>query len=192
VLLISSAWLKPLAPVLLLTAVLVIVAAGVSLIFQSRRLGLRLLLGGVALAVMGALLTQALSSGARVPLSLVGDIIAGLAIVAAILAGTFRAALAGIAFLLVCWMVAPLVPAAVSIIPLWLILVAVVPAIVFGGIWLLQHVLRAIYGDDAAAHVTGEYLVRVLDGLALFLGRVLAFPFRLLRHDNKHGRRGST
>ena len=55
------------------------------------------------------------------------------------------------------------------------------PIAVFIAIWMLQHTLELWYGDDAAAHVAGTYLVRVFDAIGRGVLWILTAPMRLLR-----------
>jgi hypothetical protein len=51
---------------------------------------------------------------------------------------------------------------------------------VFGGVLLLQSVIRPIYGETAGGYVAGNYLVRILDFAGRAIVAVLSLPFRLL------------
>ncbi len=104
----------------------------------------------------------------------------------AIILGIHRAGIALMLPALVRFVVLPYFAPAfdqISIVPL-LILTPVI--FVFGGILLLQSVIRPIYGKTAGGYVAGDYLVRVFDFIGRAIVAVLSLPFRLLR---RRGRR---
>ncbi|GEM_PF-7035112 len=60
-----------------------------------------------------------------------------------------------------------------------LILIPII--LVFGGILLLQSIVRPIYGETAGGYVAGSYLVRVFDSIGRGIVALVSLPFRFLR-----------
>jgi hypothetical protein len=55
--------------------------------------------------------------------------------------------------------------------------------LVFGGISLLQAMVRFGYGETAGGYVAGNYLLRVFDFIGRAIFAIVCFPFRMLgRH----------
>ena len=78
------------------------------------------------------------------------------------------------------WMVYPLVRPLLDQIPVVLLVVASLLVLVFSALQSLGVVLKWFYGSEAGGHVTGTYLVRIIDASARGLMFCLALPFRLL------------
>jgi hypothetical protein len=57
--------------------------------------------------------------------------------------------------------------------------------LVFGGISLLQSIVRFGYGETAGGYVAGNYLLRVFDFIGRAIFALLSFPFRLFRHRDR-------
>lgn len=57
--------------------------------------------------------------------------------------------------------------------------------LVFGGISLLQSIVRLGYGETAGGYVAGNYLVRVFDFIGRAIFALLSIPFRLLRRRER-------
>jgi len=53
--------------------------------------------------------------------------------------------------------------------------------LVFGGISLLQSIVRSGYGETAAGYVAGNYLVRVFDFIGRAVFAIICLPLRMLR-----------
>ena len=99
----------------------------------------------------------------------------------AIILGIHRAGIALMLPALVRFVILPNLAATfdqTSVLP-FLILTPVI--LVFGGILLLQSLIRPIYGETAGGYVAGNYLVRVFDFIGRAIVAVLSLPFRLLR-----------
>lgn len=160
-------------------AALALTMGGVALVVRARSLAKSLLVSGFALAG-GAALAPGLMVSARgispFDVMAMASAAAGLP---ALASGKSRLGLS-------------LIWPAVSRYALWpvlspylwanwaLVLLIVAPFTAFILIWFLQKILTPIYGDRAAGHVVGEYLVRALDGAGRVLCLVIAAPFRLI------------
>ncbi len=149
-------------------AVLSFVLGGLALMIQARSLARLLLVGGVGLAILAGV-------GPSLPLAAHGiapmDVavaVSGLLGIAFLAGRRPRTGLALIWPPISRWLLWPFLAPY-----LWanwgLVLLVVAPFSVFILIWLLQRLLTPIYGPRAAGHVTGEYLVRALDGTGRLL-----------------------
>jgi hypothetical protein len=70
----------------------------------------------------------------------------------------------------------------IPVAPLLLLLPVI---LVFGGISLLQSIVRFGYGETAGGYVAGNYLLRVFDFIGRAIFALLSFPFRLFRHRDR-------
>jgi len=78
------------------------------------------------------------------------------------------------------WLVFPLLAPQLHFLP-WPLVVVALPVIgVFGGLLVLDKIMSFVYGPRAGGHVTGTYLVRVLDAIALGTLWLVTLPFRLV------------
>jgi hypothetical protein len=160
-------------------AALVLTVAGLALIIHARSLAKTLLVPGLALAATAAIGPDLMASARGLgPL----DMLAAASVLAAIPAFASGRSKLGLSLT---W-------PAISRWALWptlepyfwanwmLVILIAAPFTVFILIWFLQRILTPIYGGRAASHVTGEYLVRTIDGAGNLLGILIAAPFRLI------------
>ncbi len=80
---------------------------------------------------------------------------------------------------------APVLLQATDGVPALVFLITVPIVVVFGGILLLQSLVRPVYGHTAAGYVAGNYLVRAFDSIGRGIAFVLTLPFRLLRRHSR-------
>ncbi len=77
---------------------------------------------------------------------------------------------------LVNWIVLPLLDPFIDMLPLWVLLVIVpIAALMF-----LHAVVATLFGREAAGHVVGTYLVRLIDGLLLIPAGTVRLIGRML------------
>jgi hypothetical protein len=98
----------------------------------------------------------------------------------ALMLGARRLGLGLMAPALFRWFVWPLIGPMLGEVPLWLIVLAAPLVVVLVGLKLLQRGVGAVYGRQTAGHVTGVYLVRLLDTLGAALAWLAVIPFRLI------------
>jgi hypothetical protein len=167
------------ASVLMTGAVIAFAMAGLAMIIQAKGLASKALLVGIALTLAASLGGRAIASVSSLsPMTL---LIAGSALlgVLVLLRGGVRLALSLLWPAVSNWALWPI---------LWpyvredwpLIMLSVAPFTVFILIWLLQKVLRPIYGEHVADHVAATYMVRTLDASGRGVGWLVAAPFRVL------------
>lgn len=178
---ISAQTLLSILPVLHALAVLLITAGGLALALQVRKMAFRLLVAGAAVAVLAAMAATPLSLGFSMSML---DLITAVCGILALCAWALKLrrpafVLGTIAF--AHWAVWPAVLWAMSLVPPWILVAILLPTGVFIAIWLLQHTIELWYGDDAAAHVAGTYLVRTLDAIGRGVRWIFTSPLRLLR-----------
>jgi hypothetical protein len=178
---VSTHTLSSVLSALQLVGVLLIMAGGLAFVLQARTIGTRLLIAGIVVAVLAAVTINQLSAGFSVSIL---DAITGSCGVLALCAWALK--LRRPAYVLGTiaighWIVWPAVLWAMTLVPVWILLVVLVPFGAFIAIWLLQHSVQLWYGDDAGAHVAGTYLVRVFDAIGRAILWLLAAPLRLLR-----------
>jgi hypothetical protein len=159
-------------------ALLAFVVGGFAVMFRATAFAIKALLLGVALAAAAGLAPSALARiGGMSPVTLFICLSAAAGIVALLRRH------AKLAFTLLWpavsnWALWPILwPYVRQDWPLVLMLVA--PFSLFIMIWLLQKILRPIYGAPVADHVAGTYVVRAVDASGRSLGRLVGGPFRL-------------
>jgi hypothetical protein len=79
----------------------------------------------------------------------------------------------------------PNIAPALDQVPVAVLLLLLPVILVFGGISLLQLMVRFGYGETAGGYVAGSYLVRVFDLIGRAIFSLLSIPFRLLRRRNR-------
>lgn len=159
---------EPLSALMNAVAILAFVTGGLALMLQARALAGRLLFAGLGLGVLAAL-APGLLVGLQ-PLSIF-DLTAGLGLAGGLLAFVLGRPAAGVGLVLPAvwrWVLWPLIGTAV---PLWLVALIIAPFSAFIAVWMLQRALTAVYGREAAGHVTGTYLLRLFDGIGRALSR---------------------
>jgi hypothetical protein len=177
VLQVSPQTLFHLLAMLRLLAILLIVAGGFAFMLQARKIGGRAVLAGIGVAVATALAGNAVAGGFSVSILDAITAVCGLLAVAAWAFGLRRPAYVLGIIAVGHWIIWPAIFAFASLFPLWLVLVVLLPTGVFIGIWLLQHMVELWYGEDAGAHVAGEYLIRTFDAIGRGLRYVLTLRF---------------
>ena len=160
------------------SAALLIAIGGVCVMIGSRRAGLSLFLIGVALAVGAGSISSIKSLPSAPPLQL-ASWAGGMAGLIALALRRFRVAAAALWPICARWLVWPLVQP--YVVANWgLVLLIIVPISPFILIWILQRVLAPIYGQRAAGHVSGEYLVRSIDAVGHVTRWLFLLPLRLV------------
>jgi len=184
---VHSQTLLPLAALLETAAVCIIVLAGLAFMFQARHLAVRVLMGGIALAVLGAIATRFLSVQSDVSLLDLGVAVALVAAIIAYIAGWPRTAAAIVGVALLKWILWFLALQALSVAPWWakvILAVVAAPLVLLAAIWILQHAIKIFFGREVAAHVSATYLTRTLDSVGRGILWVLTSPRRLLRRGS--------
>jgi hypothetical protein len=155
-----------------------------AIILGARRQGGFLLIAGLAAAVaagMAPLLVNLRVGGSPT------ELLTGAAAIAGLLALAMQRARIGLALLWPAvsrWLIWPFLGPLLA--ANWILVALIVaPFSLFILVWMLQRLLTPIYGEDAAAHVTGHYLVRIIDGAGRMLGWLLLYPFRLIFGDGR-------
>jgi hypothetical protein len=176
--------LLPLVGLLQFAAVGAIIMAGGSFMLQARRFASRCFAGGIAFAALDAFVVRYLAIHPQVSVFDLGVVFAGILAIVTFICGYPRAAtaIAGLAVAkFVLWLVAL---QALSVAPWWAVVVIAIVAAPFAllaGIWLLQRTIEWVFGHEVAAHVTANYLIRLLDSTGRGIVWVLAAPFRWSR-----------
>lgn len=165
-----------LALLLQVGGVIALMAGGLLLTLQAKRMAGKALLLGVVMIVAGATMPQLAQLLGGVGALEIMPLLSAVVGVWCLFSGKGKLGLALLWPAVARWGIWPMAAPYLSGVPIGLLALIVLPFGAFILIWLLQRVLTPIYGREAASHVAGEYLLRTIDGLLV----LVTLPFRLL------------
>lgn len=170
------------SPILVALAQLAIMIGGLSLMLpRLRRFAIRLLGLGVFFVAAAAVVPEALAASAISGTWWPGWLVIWLAVAGGsiLILGATSVGVALLAPAVVLFFLLPAVEPELPAIPSTVKYGVLVFVAVLGAILVLKIIVQLIYGPQAAGHVAGTYLVRVLDAFGHGLSVLLGWPLRL-------------